>query len=388
VISAAALQELGLEYKFKTSVWIDELKNGSVGTMWIRGGGDPSFTIESAWLMARAIRSRGVKRIDKLFLDTSLFADAERRVGQRAYETGASALAFNFNSIGFEVCPTKVGSDAAITVNPWEAPVSLSGSIKTTPSKVSFAIDESPGSNYPLGAYRASGAIGAQEPCQTFFRSVKDPVAYFGITFKALLTQAGIEFRGVARPGDISKDRSAQEFYSQESKPINQIIEDLNHFSNNFIAEQLLYAIGASAGSPLTRANGLAKLTSFLKSIGVSDQISLDDASGLSHQNSISAAAINQVLLYAQKHPELQSEFETSLSFAGKTGTLKTRPLNGALVRGKTGTLDGVSSLAGYLYTPDGRKLAFAIIINGISAKSDALVIEDKIVDLLPGLEP
>jgi D-alanyl-D-alanine carboxypeptidase/D-alanyl-D-alanine-endopeptidase (penicillin-binding protein 4) len=300
--------------------------------------------------MAREFKARESNESRK-YCSILLFASAERRVGQRAYETGASALAFNFNSIGFEVCPSVVGRDALISVNPWEVPVSLVGTIKTSLSRSSFSINEVPGSTSPFGAYRASGAIGIDEACQVFFRSVRDPIAYFGATFKGLINEVGIELKSPIGQGGVSSmaPLTAYEFYTQESKPLNQIIEDLNHFSNNFIAEQLLYAIGSNGKAPLDRARGLAQMAGFLKAIGISDrEFSLDDASGLSHENHITPSAIAHVLVYAQNNPQFQSEFETSLSIAGKTGTLKTRPLDGVLVRGKNWHTDGVSSLADY----------------------------------------
>ena len=123
-----------------------------------------------------------------------------------------------------------------------------------------------------------------------------------------------------------------------------------------------------------------------MKNVGVwREGFVLADGSGLSHENRVSSRAIVGLLRHASETYRLQPEFETSLSIAGIEGTLKKRsPRNGrVIIRGKTGTLDGVSSLAGFLHAESGRKFSFAILQNGVRSRQKALSFEDEFLEEL-----
>jgi D-alanyl-D-alanine carboxypeptidase/D-alanyl-D-alanine-endopeptidase (penicillin-binding protein 4) len=175
--------------------------------------------------------------------------------------------------------------------------------------------------------------------------------------------------------------------YEHASKPLVDIVRDLNHFSNNFIAEQLLLALGEVPGGGRDRQVGLDRLSRYLVDLGVpSEQVSLADASGLSHTNRLTPRSIVTVLRRMARSVEVGPEFEISLSVSGRNGTLRRRYFGGGespTVRAKTGTLDGVSSLAGYLSGRSGKRYAFAIIGNDLASKARALKLEERLVETL-----
>src|SRR5690606_13973018 len=123
------------------------------------------------------------------------------RVGQRAYETGNSALALSFNSIGFDVCPSQPGFSARVITDPWEAGVKLQGNIKTISKNPGvFTIDEIRGAGGEL-SYRLGGTIGASRRCETIYRSVGDPGQFFAKVFSRLAGSLGIRVRTLPKSG-------------------------------------------------------------------------------------------------------------------------------------------------------------------------------------------
>lgn len=376
--AAAALEYLGAEFTFRTQFWTENFVSGGVDTLTIVGGGDPDFTTEDAWLAAREIHKRGVRRIGRIQLDESQFISLQAPSGQRAYRAGSAGLPFNFNSIGFEVCPTVVGRNAVVSVDPWESGATLAGQIKTARGG-RFTVDERGGwLRYQLGGSVSPGA------CVELYRAVDDPKMYLGRTFAELLRSVGVQVN--RPPVEGRRGAGATLLYEHHSKPLVDIVRDLNHYSNNFIAEQIVLGLGMNVTGMRDRSAGLERIAAYLGRLGVPvEQVSLADGSGLSHANRLTARAVTTVLGAMHHDVAIGPEFEISLSVSGRSGTLRERRFGSdeRVVRGKTGTLDGVSSLAGYVTTAAGRHLAFAVIVNEARSKDVARRFENKIVELL-----
>ncbi|MBX7145175.1 MAG: D-alanyl-D-alanine carboxypeptidase, partial [Oligoflexia bacterium] len=187
------------------------------------------------------------------------------------------------------------------------------------------------------------------------------------------------------------------------SKALRDIIEGMNHFSNNFVAEQIVFALGQQADGSFVHEQGVDRIKRYLRSIGVAeDEIGLVDGSGLDRDNRLSAHAIVQTLRAMARKEFLDVEFMNSFSVAGRNGTLRERgqrslgsrpgstaEASGAggeaypFYRGKTGTLNGASSLAGYVRDREGRLYAFALLYNGDLPKQQVVEIEDRFVEIL-----
>lgn len=374
-VSVAALSELGPEFRFTTEALGRINDHGVVPKLVIRGSGAPDFTIEAAWLMARGLKLRGVKRVESLIADDSAFQTKFSRNGQRAYETGASALSFNFNSLTFLICPTVPGQPARVSVDPFEVPVKIIGSVTTGRGAGTVSVDEVERQDKHFMNFLVGGQLGVHEDCRKVYRSVKDPVQYFTSTFVDLLQEVGIEVSGNWERA--AAGGATDLLYKAESRPLRDLVSDMNHFSNNFIANQLLLAV-SNDGS---WTGGLQVLESLLSKVSQGQaQAQLVDASGLNHENRVSAESLLRLLQEGLGDPRVGPELLYSLPVGDQSGTLKDRPFDAPLVRAKTGTLDGVSSLAGLVQARSGHEYLFVIIQNGMGSWDKAKAIEDKIV--------
>nr|MBA3327557.1 D-alanyl-D-alanine carboxypeptidase/D-alanyl-D-alanine-endopeptidase [Solirubrobacterales bacterium] len=151
------------------------------------------------------------------------------------------------------------------------------------------------------------------------------------------------------------------------SLPVRTLIRLVNVPSNNFAAEMLLKGLGARLGGAGSTGGGAAVVRSTLDDFGVRPRIA--DGSGLSRANLTTPRQVVR-LLERMDGQDVGTSFRSSLATAGRTGTLRRRmratPASGRC-RGKTGTLRGVSALAGYCRTRGGRDVAFAILMNAVN---------------------
>jgi D-alanyl-D-alanine carboxypeptidase/D-alanyl-D-alanine-endopeptidase (penicillin-binding protein 4) len=162
------------------------------------------------------------------------------------------------------------------------------------------------------------------------------------------------------------------------SPPLKGIIEVLNHESVNLYAEHLLKELGKVYRNDGTTDAGVDVLYEFLKDSGINTGgIFLEDGSGLSPVNSISAKGVAEILFHMRNNSEYFNEFYTSLPEAGKEGTLKTcfsDPVFRDNLRAKSGSMTRVRSYAGYCRTLSGNDLTFCIIINNYSGSSQKII--------------
>jgi D-alanyl-D-alanine carboxypeptidase/D-alanyl-D-alanine-endopeptidase (penicillin-binding protein 4) len=195
------------------------------------------------------------------------------------------------------------------------------------------------------------------------------------------------------RPVGASKaPAGAEELASVSSAPLWRITRFMDRWSDNFTAEMLLKAIGAYAGAAGSTQAGVAVEHQVLASLIPEDlpSIRIVDGSGLSSADHSTAAAFAHLLAAAARDPAIGKALDASLSVAGSNGTLEDR-LQGVAghrrVHGKTGTLDGVSSLSGYATTPNGQRYAFSILMNGrYLSVWRAHEAQDRIAAMLAGL--
>ena len=162
----------------------------------------------------------------------------------------------------------------------------------------------------------------------------------------------------------------------------------MNLYSNNFIAEQLLFALGKDEGEnpKYSREDGLLRLKGYIsKNIDPNSAKEVFDGAGLSHDNRVSTKSFCRVIDRLVNDFSVATEFVASLPVSGINGTLKRRDfdLPGKVIRAKTGSLNGVSSLAGILRTNFGKNLGFAIIQNRAVDKTQAMELEDNLVRIL-----
>ncbi len=210
-----------------------------------------------------------------------------------------------------------------------------------------------------------------------------------GYLLKNELMEKGIEVIGDVVPGTVPLD--ARTVARHLSPPLANIIKSMNKPSDNWIAELLFKAIGAEVmGEPGTWQKGRDAVNEFLEEItGEPPGHRFVDGSGLSRYNLLNVELLTQLLVYMYQNFELMPEYLASLPIAGVDGTLMNR-MQGVsaenVLRAKTGTLSGVSALAGYTTTADGEVVAFGILISHyVGSATPARDIQDQIGGYLTG---
>jgi D-alanyl-D-alanine carboxypeptidase/D-alanyl-D-alanine-endopeptidase (penicillin-binding protein 4) len=222
------------------------------------------------------------------------------------------------------------------------------------------------------------------------YRRVPEPATYALACLRDALHREGVTVSGGLQRG-TAPDR-ARLLARHRSRPLYQIVSDMNKYSNNVMAESLVKLLGATPDGPGTTRVGLARLETRLRERGVETSgWALADGSGLSRSGRVTAQGIAGALRVALADPALAPEMVTSLAAGGDVGTLSDRLLtSGRRVRAKTGTLSGAVSLAGYAYPRDGGgPVIFAFLINGPAAdRADARQALDRAALRLLDLPP
>jgi len=303
----------------------------------------------------------------------------------QAYNAPIGALSFNFNSAAVYVKPGKKGEAViAYTDPPDNNYVDIVNQAKTTragrkntlsvtriePPKKDRIAFSNPGFDLAKAAVGDTVLLRGQVPLnaseQRFYRNIVNPTLYTSHIFKMYLEKAGVVIQGNVLEGKTPA--SVKKLVEFESLPLWQIVWGMNKFSNNFTADQLLKSVGAEQwGEPGTLQKGLTSLADSLEDIGIKRKsYKILDGSGLTRKSRISANQILKVLRSAYHDLSISGEFMASLPIAGQDGTLRRRLTRSSLgtLRAKTGSLNGVASLAGYTQTRDKEKVAFVILLN------------------------
>lgn len=371
--SVTALAKLGPGYTFKTRFYADKKpRGGTVGTLYVSGKGDPSLINEELERIGATLYGMGIRHIaGGIVIDNSFFDSFEypRKVGNvgRAYTAKTAAVAINFNSIGIEVSPTRAGRLAKVELKPPVDIFNLKNKVVTGgKSRINIAMDRGPEGNDIV----VSGRMSTRAGTQIFWRAIPDPVEYAGAVIGYIFGEQGIAVTGPTRSGKVPK--GAFLLSEEQSRPLVEIVRDMNKLSTNFVAEQIVKHMGGTfKGSPGSTAKGVEFIEDYLASIGIPrGSIVLENGSGLSTISRISAKQLVDVLVAAYRNRSIQYDFMASLSVLGIDGTMKRwrkmEPSLTGIVYAKTGTLNSVSTLAGYVPGPDGQMIAFAIMANGL----------------------
>jgi len=375
VISSAALHHLGPAFRFRTRIsHSGERNNGVVnGNIYVKGMGDPKLTPEQVWIITDTIHRMGVTQVTgKLVVDQSYFdgakaaPDWEQDRSQRAYDAGLSALSVNYNTIAVRIFPGAARSQP-LAVSLFPDPGYFKIVNKGTTGKPRRNVAASRVNNNEVDAIFISGRMAPGDREKTIYINVEDPVRLAGQVFLEYFARAGVTINGGWEEG--VEPGSASLLYEHKSEPLALVVRGLNKYSNNFTAEQIAKTMAAQLeGPPGTHEKALRILMGFLEESGIPlDGIHLTDASGLSRQNTLTATAITRLLFKMGNRFDIGPDLVAALGIMGVDGSLKTRG-NGYhilyAVRAKTGSLNGIASLAGYSAGPDGSLHAFTFIIN------------------------
>ena len=376
VTTYAALGMLGPAYTWKTEAWIDgRLDHGVLdGDLYLKGGGDPILTYQRFWLLLARLRATGLKRINgDLVQDRSLFDVGKTAPIDdqplRPYNVVPDALLLDFNALRLELVPDPVRDRLAVLPEPLPDGLAIDNRIK---------LDEDSCGDWKGGLRPELSEIGGQETLRlsgSYPRSCGEQTwrlgglphrQYVDGVFRSLWRQLGGSIGGGSREGVVPGD--AQLLVSIESPPLAVVIRDINKFSNNVMARQLFLTLGAAAGNrPADEADAAAAVRAWLATRRLDfPELTLDNGSGLSRRARISAESLARLLASAWKSP-LMPEFVSSLPLAAVDGTMEKR-LRFDAVAGqahiKTGTLDGVKAIAGYVHDRAGRWQIVVFLVN------------------------
>ena len=390
----AGLELLGPAYIWMTEAYAAGTLNEGVlaGDLVIKGYGDPKLTLESFWLLLRDLRGRGVREIrGDLVLDRGYFAQEEFDPSRfddqptRPYNTGPDALLVNFKAIRLQFIPEAESRSVRIVSEPALPQVQIINNLALDATGACgdwvgrLKLDAQGGANTARLAFSGSFSRDCGERVRHF--TVLSQQQYTLGLFTQLWRELGGTFAGGVREGAAATD--ARLIASVQSPTLAEIVRDINKFSNNVMARQLFLTLGAvGAGAPATADKTGHVIRQWLAGKGLSfPELVLENGSGLSRIERISARNLGQILLSAFRSP-VMPELMASLPLAAVDGTMKKR-LSGAEVAGqahiKTGSLAGVRSIAGYVLDAQGRRVAVVFIVNHANA-GNAQAVQDALL--------
>jgi len=387
VTAAAALRTLGPSHRWTTTV----LRDGDVnadgvleGDLYVVGTGDPTLVVEKLWKLVYDLKLEGIDAIEgNVYFDDSYMDHAWPIRGWTkqqdidngpAYFATTGALSLNFNTTAVVVGPgSKIGDPARVVLEtPAPGIVTIENELKTTGSGSRRWVRMEREVSDRSMTLELSGAVPIGATTQRYYRTVPDPTANFQAAFVAQLKAHGVKVRGQFLE-KVAPERGLRQVVLLKSPPLSTILMDMNKYSNNFMAEQVLKTLGSEVhGSPGTTEKGLEVVSSYLEDIGIPrDEHRLVNGSGLSREIAVRPTLLTAVLLDMAEDDVVGHEFRTSLAIGGRDGTLWSRFRDEDEVdrmRGKTGTLNGVHCLAGYVEGGDGDTYAFAYLVNDLPA--------------------
>ncbi|MBE2998330.1 D-alanyl-D-alanine carboxypeptidase/D-alanyl-D-alanine-endopeptidase [Nocardiopsis sp. HNM0947] len=385
--AAAALEALGPDHTFETRVVAENADGApsSVEDLHLVGGGDPTLSADDIDTLAAEVADAGVEVVEgDLLADDSRF-DGERLVDDWweedepfAYGAQISALTVahgdRFDTGVTEVAVEPAGEGEAVTVDLGAADgyAELDNSAETGApgSEDTLQIDRPTGTN----TIEVTGSLPADAGAVEELRTVDEPAGLAGHLFAGALEEHGVEVQGDLQYGQLPGEwDDPLDLAGHTSPELAEILVPFMKFSNNAHAEMLVKEMGQEAAGEGSWETGLAELESTLEGIGVDTaQLELNDGSGLSRSNLVTASTVSDLLVQA-RGAEWSEDFRTSLPVAGESdpfvgGTLSERMTDSAaegVLTAKTGTLSGVSALSGYVPAPDGGELVFSVVNNG-----------------------
>lgn len=372
VSSACAMESLGPNYQFSTQfLKKGELKDGVLkGDLVVKGGGDPSFVIENLQrIVEQLYELRGIQKIEgELVFDTSLLKEPkivpyqgfENSQG-RAFNAPLTAAPINHNAFSIWVIPAekpdiRVLPKGAIDLNITNRLKSVSAVLRGSRTNLDYRLENS--------RLIMSGQVGKQDELRAYYRALNDPYESFARLFDRHFEKVGGEWdRKWSASAEVETNGV---LWEHSSRALSRLLVDVNKLSTNFAAEMgMLVAANERLQRSVNVKDSASTLKHCLEGWGFSDDtMQLKNASGLSRSSLMKSKAMSKFLRQMSRKtywPELLS----SLSTLGVDGTLENRlKPYASRARLKTGTLQGVRSLSGYVFAEEGKIWTMALFLN------------------------
>ena len=402
--TAAALTQLGSRFRIRTSIYqVDTTASGVVLT--IVGRGDPSLTDAELRQLAQQLSDRGITTIDQLIADDRYIRGEttnptwEWEDIQAGYGAPASSFILNQNRINLTLVPQAIGQPLRVE---WETPTEQQGwRIDNQTQTVDATAPEflQVGRDLSRPVLMVRGQLRVDADPEPVGIAVTQPTQNFLERFRQVLTAQQIRVNRVGLVESLRRritpttlPANFPEVAAVESPPLATLISVANQRSNNIYAEAILRSLGAT--NPDTTSNleaGIAAMNMTLTQLNVTpNSYRLVDGSGLSRHDLVSPVVLVQTLQAMTRSP-YATVFRDSLAIAGESGTLRNSfrntPIQGRL-RGKTGSLNGVTTLSGYFAPAHYSPLVFSILVNQAhTAIDDATQAIDEILLLMAQLQ-
>jgi len=404
VTTAAVLDALGPDARLRTTLETAgrlDAFGRILGDVYLVGRGDPSLSGRSGGRPTAAfeelvdrLQQAGVRRIEGRLVGHEGYFAGPRR-GEHwgwadlvwCHGTEVSALAFNDNCAQLTAAPgERVGDPARIDRSPATRYYRVVSTVTTSaagqPEQMVLERD--------LGTmvFRLSGSVPLGGPPWDGSVALEDPALFAATAFAELLQARGIQVAGEVGTSVQPLPPGLRVLAAHESPPLSQMLQAINKPSQNLHAEMMLRLLGARAKGRGRAEEGLLAVDEFLKRSRVGTASwSLEDGSGLSRTDMVTPHGLVDLLAAMDRHPH-RAAYVESLPIAGVDGTLASRmrgtPAEGR-VRAKTGTLMQTGALAGYATTPQGDRLAFAIVLNHHTAATSGVGAIDEIAAAIVG---
>ncbi|MFT7837129.1 D-alanyl-D-alanine carboxypeptidase/D-alanyl-D-alanine-endopeptidase [Saccharothrix sp. BKS2] len=380
VTSAVALDGLGPDHRWRTDLATTAVVQGDelAGDLYLRGTGDPTMLAQDYDALAAQLAATGVRTVrGELVADDTWFDSVPLATGwawddePHYYSAQTSALTFapdtdyDSGAVAVRVSPGAAGGPPQVTVTP---PVALDirNTATTTAGGGGVQVNREHGGN----VVHVSGSIAPGAAAQAAYISVDDPTRLVAGLFRASLAAKGITVTGGT--GFRATPAAARVLATRQSMPLRELLVPFLKLSNNMHGEVLIKTLGRKFHGQGSWPAGIRALESLLPGLGADPlTMNLFDGSGLSRMNVLSPDLMTQVLRSARAKPWFRSWYD-ALPVAGRSdrmegGTLRGRMAGTAAagnVHAKTGTLTGITGLAGYVTNADGRKLVFSLMFN------------------------
>ena len=382
VTSFAALDLLGQGFTWRSELRADQspVKNILQGNLYLKGNGDPKLTQENLWLLLRQLRLRGVREIrGNLLADRSAFAlpphdpanfDGE---GLRPYNAGADALLVNYAVQRFILFPAPDKKHVIVVQESAEKPLPLNNQLRVASGECTDwregikVVLQTNGltltGQYPLSCGEKKLGLNLLSPDQQL-----------DSLFRSLWKELGGTWHGILQNSPSPKESLL--LAELDSPPLASVLRDVNKFSNNVMARQVFLSLSAEA--PATYEKAAHRVHESLQRHGIiAPELRIENGAGLSRQDRISADTLASVLRAAWRSP-FMPEFIASLPVWGEDGTVKKRGNSHSRGRAhlKTGYIEGVRALAGYLHNPQGERWIFIVLINHPNAQQSKAALD------------
>ena len=380
VTTAAALDMLGQGYRWSTEVMYTGNIEGHTlnGDLYIRGNGDPYLTPERFWRLLNRIYIVGIHRITgDVLIDNSYFEPGKvdyaafDQQPYRTYNVGPNAVLVGFQATEFHLDIDTTGTDPAVKITPFPQSPRLriinqvklvNGSCNAWKKRLSLETRNNAGMLEVV--FSGNYALACKQ--RTLYRRVSEAQDHYQHFFLPLWNQIGGSVDGKITQGIVPAD--AKRLLEESSISLAEAVRLVNKFSNNVMTRQILLSMGAQEfGPPGTTDKGIAAVNAWLVEHKLDHpDLQLDNGAGLSRDARISAGLLGELLLHVYKQAYMP-EFIAALPVSGYDGTMAHRFNDTPLVGHahiKTGLLDFVQSMAGYVTTATGKRYVVVLLHN------------------------